>query len=364
VSQDNDLQAIKERIYEEMRIEELLTELECEHVYAEQNGELIVAQLPRNFQSTNKRAVQIKNSPTLTGYVRTKDISGDIFSVVGYVLYECLTFDDVKDYLYQIKAWVCNVLGYEEYLEEWDNFKNSETRKEKKNWNGWLKNIKSKREQREKSVSSNKHNEPLDENILSRYYNYPHAKFVEDGIIPFTQNQWEVGFDPISNRITYPVRNTSGELVGVKGRYVGDDSDIIDHIKYLYIVPCDKSIELWGLHKNLQDILEADEVIIFESAKSVMLAWQYGFKNAVSIEGSSMTPIQATMLKKLGVSQITFAFDKDVDLQEVKRRTSLIKNRLVYAVVDESGLLSNKDAPVDKGEEVWKDLYNNKRKLN
>jgi DNA primase len=354
----SDLKEIKQRIFEEEVIIDLLLALECEHIDTEQGGKLITAQLPLEFGSKNSRAVQVRNQESLTSHIRNKGIKGDIYSVIGYILYRIETFNELKEKLYDIKNWIYETLGWEEladeYLEE----------EPKKDYNKWLKKIKSYRKQRKHSSDHiRKKNKVISEKNLMRYLQHPQWAFRKDGILSETQKEFGVGYDVFTSRITYPVYNKWGKLIGVKGRYVGEDKHVAEMKKYLYLIPCDKSIELYNLHRAKPYIEEQNEVLVFESAKSVMLAHQYGFKNAVSIEGSELSEYQAFLLKELNC-KITFCFDEDLSKTHICKQAKLIKSRLVFAVIDKEHLLKEKMSPVDKGKKVWLQLYqNNKYKI-
>ncbi|ALA47949.1 toprim domain-containing protein [Brevibacillus laterosporus] len=350
---ENDLPVIKERIYDENLIEKILEELECE--YIRQIGNRWEAQLPYKFGSNNRRGVQVYELPSLPSKVRNKGISGDIFMLVGYILYEVTDFEELKEHLHQVKAWVCNVLGWDKYLEHRDDF---EERVERKDYLKFLRGIQKSRKQRKRMQNMrSKENHILNkEQVFSWYRRYPHENFLLDGISIRTQIEFEVMFDDDTQRIVFPIYNADGELVSIKGRYVGKDEWIMDEIKYLYLYSFDKSIELFNLYKALPYIKQTGEVIVFESEKSCMKAWQYGCKNTVAISGSEISPIQAFMLKKLEAN-IIFAFDNDMEEEHSKKQSKQIKTRKCFYIKDKLGLLGEKDAPVDKGEISWKRLY-------
>jgi DNA primase len=134
----------------------------------------------------------------------------------------------------------------------------------------------------------------------------------------------------------------------------------MDNAKYLYIYACDKSLELYNLDRALPYIKEKNEVIVVEGAKTVWLLAQWGCRNVVSIEGSSLTPVQAMLLKELDVD-IVFAFDKDVEMENIMKVTRQIKSRLLTVIYDKDNLLGPKDSPTDKGRYVWTWLYRNCR---
>ena len=97
-----DLQIIKKRIFEEEKIEYLLEQLGCGNIKSEQQGQLITAKLPSEIESSNNRSVQVKVKESLTSYVRSKGVQGDIFNLVQYIL-GC-------EFI-QSKYWICNVLN-------------------------------------------------------------------------------------------------------------------------------------------------------------------------------------------------------------------------------------------------------------
>lgn len=351
----SDLKGIKERIFQEDLIATILQELGCQHIHTEQHGELITAQLPEEFDSQNKRAVQIKMNESLTSYIRNRGISGDIYSIIGYILYRAETFEELKEHLFQTKIWVCNALGWDEYISDSDNYEP----KSKRDWNSWLRPFQQRRKKRIQIQDfENKTNRVLHEAVLNRYSAFPHIQFLKDGIKAETQRIFEIGYCKESQRITYPIRNAKGELIGVKGRYAGQDKHVADTTKYLYLYRCDKSIELYNLHQAKDFISQRKEVLVFESAKSVMLAHQFGFEHSVSIEGNEISPYQAYLLKQLD-AVIVLCFDKDISLQHIQKQLSQMKSRKVYAIMDKNGLLQAKDAPVDRGKQVWETLYEN-----
>jgi DNA primase len=348
----NDLPLIKERIYEEQKIEELLEALDCEHVRPV--GNRFEAMLPERFHSNNRRSVQVYLTDSLPCKVRSKGLSGDLYSLVGYILYEVTERDELADVLFQVKAWICNLFGWHEYITIGDDF---EEIVEKRDYLAFLRPTQKARKQRKRlKVMRDKENIVLDkEAVFSWYRNIPQWNFLEDGISVRTQRIFEVMYDETTERVVFPIYNSQGELVSIKGRYIGKDEWVLDEIKYLYLYSFDKSIELYNLHRALPYIKKTGEVIVFESEKSCMKAYQYGHKNCVAISGSELSPVQAHMLIMLGVSVI-FAFDNDMDLKHIQKQARQIRTRKCFYVKDSLGLLGEKDAPVDRGEVSWKKL--------
>lgn len=359
----SDLREIKNRIYDEELIIDILEALECLSINEEQNGQLFTAQLPSEFQSRNKRAIQIKNNESLTSHIRNKGIQGDIFAVIGYILFDCQEFEDVKVNLFEIKAWLCNLFDWHEYM---DFITGIKIKPKKYEWNSWVKPfLVNKREKERFGMNLNRQNKKIDKSIFTRYIMKPHEEFLKSGINCKTQREFEIGFCMETQRVIYPIYDNDGkEIVGIKGRYVGENKDVAEQQKYLYLIPCDKSILLYNLHRAYSYIQKKKEVYVFESAKSCMLAYQYGFKNTVSLEGNEMSNIQAFLLKQLKVP-ITFCFDKDMEMDFIIKQVKLIRQGICYAILDKENKLDEKDSPIDQSKETWEYLIkHHKYRLN
>jgi DNA primase len=346
----NDFQLIKKRIFEEEKIEHILEELGCWSVTTEQKGELYVAGLP---DGDNDRSVQVRNKEGLSSHIRSKGVKGDIFDIVGYIQFELETEKERTDNLHRIKYWICNLLGYLEFVDEFYRV-TSDNYEAKPEYNKWL----------SKACSSNKSsilqfNKTWCSSILNDYGTVPYMGWLTEGISVRTQKAFGVGIDVRSERVTFPIHNKDGELIGVKGRYCGSDSRIEDKFKYLYIIPCNKSIEFFNLHRALPFIDKYKEVLIVEGAKTTMLLDQWGYKNCISIEGDSLSDDQITLLKTLGLDiNFVFIWDKDKSLEFIKEEVQRLQGRKRFAVYDKDNYLTEKDSPTDKGKKVFQTLIN------
>jgi DNA primase len=344
-----DLQRIKKRIYDEKRIEELLELLECGSISTEQRGNLYVASLP---DGENIRSVQVKNNAALNSNIRSRGIEGDIYNIVSYILYNADTRDALDSTLPRSKYWICSNLGYMEYIDEFYKETSEIVESSVPNYVKWLDKVKTKVD---RNVVANT---PIDIDLLKRYGSIPYKVWIEEGISYKIQKEFGIGIDVQSERVTFPIHDKYGNLIGVKGRYCGKDTSIENKYKYLYIIPCNKSLEFFNLHRALPHIKEKQEVIIVEGAKTVMLLSTWGYKNVLSIEGDSMTEAQLILLKDLGMYiKYIFAWDKDKNLEYVKGEAKRLSGRIRYAISDVANLLEGKDSPVDKGREVWETLY-------
>ena len=113
---------------------------------------------------------------------------------------------------------------------------------------------------------------------------------------------------------------------------------------------------IYGLFENIDEIIKKKEVIIFEGCKSVLLADTWGTHNTAAILTSHLNPNQLKILARLGC-RVVFALDKDVRIRDDHNIKKLKRYVNVEYIWDSSDALGDKDSPVDKGQEVFEQLY-------
>lgn len=185
----------------------------------------------------------------------------------------------------------------------------------------------------------------------------------KEGISDATLTKYQVRFDRSAGRIVYPIHDCHGNLINVKGRIVSSNWQERQARKYTYYYPMIQSDFLFGLYQNQKCIQDKGEVIVFESAKSVMKLESWGICNCVSIETSHFTDEQIKLLLSLH-GNVIIGLDKDVPIPTIKKDLKLLcKLTNVYVIKDNHDLLGQKDAPCDKGLDVWNRLYKEKFRL-
>lgn len=149
----------------------------------------------------------------------------------------------------------------------------------------------------------------LDEELLDAYRMAP-VELLRTGFQKQTLRSFEVGFDQENCRITFPLRNVYGELVGISGRAVFAEQEPKYHIyrrelirRQDFSIPEDYSMGemkralLWNAHVVRPFLLHTDEsVVVTEGFKACMWVWQEAYKNVVALVGSSLSPFHAEML--------------------------------------------------------------------
>lgn len=178
----------------------------------------------------------------------------------------------------------------------------------------------------------------------------------DEGISDHSLRRFQVFYDDFSDRIVYPIRNIDGKIINVSGRTVDANWKEKKLRKYTYFKPLGILDTLYGLSENMDYIKMQNEIIIFEGAKSVMLADSWGVHNTAALLTSHLNPYQLKILAGLGC-KVVFALDKGVDIREDENIKRLKRYVRVEYVWDREDLLEDKMSPVDAGEGVWKNLY-------
>ena len=186
--------------------------------------------------------------------------------------------------------------------------------------------------------------------------------WIKEGISEETLKDFDVRYDKFSNRIVYPIRNLNGDIINIGGRTLDKNYKEKKLRKYTYFYQWGQLDIIYGLFENLNDIKNKGEIILFEGCKSVLKAHTWGIKNTGALLTSHLNPRQLKLLIGLQI-RVVFALDKDVDIREDKRIRELKRFVNVFYIEDADDLLDDKDSPVDKGEEVFIKLYENKRRF-
>ena len=210
---------------------------------------------------------------------------------------------------------------------------------------------------------------------LSVFQKYHHPLWKAEGITDESMDKFRICFSPTQNKIIIPHFDLRGELIGIRGRAINPED--VELGKYRPIKIGDTTyvhqlgFNLYGIHEHEQAIRKLKRAIIFEGEKSVLQDDGFFGPNSVGVAicGSSLNKFQVNLLvKKLGVNEIILALDKEYENprseEGIKYREKLIRMGRKYSyladfsyIFDEEGLLNRKDAPVDKGKDVFERLY-------
>lgn len=223
-----------------------------------------------------------------------------------------------------------------------------------------------------KRWSQDKH-EPFEHPILpeaeyAQYIKEEIPEWLDEGIQQKALDVFDIRVDESSNRIVYPVRDIKGRLINIKARTRYKNFKDLRIPKYINYHEVGVMDYFQSLDMALPAVKEKNEVIIFESVKSVMKAYGWGYRNCVSAEKHTLTPEQVTLLARLHAN-IVFAYDSDINYNQPDVKKDIDKLKFitnVYVINDPYKLLGGeiaKNAPADCGQQVWEELYARKRKV-
>ena len=201
------------------------------------------------------------------------------------------------------------------------------------------------------------------EEILEQYGRTPNLLWLKDGISLSTQRKWAIGYDILSQRITMPIRTSTGEIMAVKGRLNGEPEEF--EPKYLYIVNGPMSQTLFGYSENYSSLYE-NEIFVVESEKSVLRLDSWGYNNVVALGSNSLSTAQAKLLLSLNPKSVTFLLDKSLPLENTKRNADLLKTfctmrqlEIRYWNWEDNISLSDKSAPCDDSQKEFEYILKN-----
>ncbi len=136
-------------------------------------------------------------------------------------------------------------------------------------------------------------------------------------------------FDRFRNRITFPIKNFYGDVVGFTARSlpsseIGKDGQVqAKYINSPETAVYNKSKILFGLHSAKAAIRKTDEAVVVEGQMDCITAHQAGFDNTVATSGTAMTEDHLRLIGRL-TKNLKFCFDSDLaGIQALRRAGEL-----------------------------------------
>ena len=269
--------------------------------------------------------------------------------------------------LYQAIQFVANFFGLT--FSANDIINNEEEPSDWQILNGYAKNTAQEKEEKKFEFKF------YDKKIL-KYLPRPRIlPWLKEGISQEAMDRCGIAFDPVSWGVVIPHYNIDNKLIGIRERtFIKEEENngkykpaILNYQMYNHPL----GFNLYNLNNSKEQIRRIKKVIVFEGEKSCLLYQSYfGIDNDISVAvcGSSMTAYQVDLLKSLDVEEIIIAFDKqfqEIGDKEFKGWTKKLKdlNKKYGTLVrisfmfDKWNLLGYKDSPIDRGPEIFKELF-------
>lgn len=365
---------IKEYIYENNKIEFILTCINCHNIkfHSVENKTYYSAS---RWDGDNPNGVNVSCTEYLS-YISYShnigfDTKLDIFDLISE-RFNCGFYDSY--------IWLCQILNLNP-----DSDKKANEFVLPFSPLAWLKKyneIKSRR-----VLTYEEYNELNKNNTVN--YNYPHVRHAlweDENITNSTFNRFEISYDYMHKRIIVPIRDwRTGKVIAYNGRTTIEDYELFGIKKYYISYGYNKSNNLFGLFENHKAIAEYKKVILFESEKSVLkldaintmnlkrFSLPFNKNLSIAMQGHTASENQIDILVefirevyKIKLNEIIIAFDKDIKEDEIKKTAekiysvSKIFNCKVSYILDRKNLLDEKQSPIDKGLKLFFELYNSR----
>ena len=202
-----------------------------------------------------------------------------------------------------------------------------------------------------------------DTSILDEYAGKYNLMFFRDGISFQTQEYFNVGFDIETLRITVPEYTLDGKLCGIMGRL--NDSKCSKDERWLPIIPCSRSLTLYGYHHDYETIQQKNIVVIGESEKFVQQLHSMGSGIGLATCGCDVSDVQAKHIKSLMTNKIILAYDEGLEEDQIRLQAeklilnnAVFKNKVGYVFDKDNEILpkGSKASPSDMGKEAFTEL--------
>ena len=186
-----------------------------------------------------------------------------------------------------------------------------------------------------------------DESILDEYLGKFNTMFFNDGI-------------------TVPEYTFDGKLCGIMGRSI--DSNCAKEERWLPIIPCSRSLTLYGYHTNYECIQRKNLCVIGESEKFPQQLDTMGSNVGLGSCGCHLSDTQTKYIKGLLVSKNILAYDEGLEEEYIREEAKKLKidnavfhNDVGYIWDSEHQVIpkGSKGSPSDYGKEGYLYLMKN-----
>lgn len=162
------------------------------------------------------------------------------------------------------------------------------------------------------------------------------------------------GGDIFRGRMTVPLMDASGQVIGFTGRIIGDDVNAPKYLNTPQTMIYDKSRHVFGLSQAKETIRTLDEAVIVEGNLDVVSSHQAGIKQVVATAGTAITEGHLKALSRL-TSTIKLAFDGDkAGLAATERAIPLAQSVGVeLSIITLPGGVKDPDELIQKDVGLW-----------
>ena len=213
-------------------------------------------------------------------------------------------------------------------------------------------------------------------------YNVYIKPWIDEGITQEILKHARIGYFPPTGQITIPHFDKDGKFIGLRGRTLSK-LDAERYGKYRPMVIGKKQfnhplgMNLYNLNNSKFNIQKSGIAIIFESEKSTLKYQSYfGIKNDLSVAccGSNISAYQVQLLLDYGAKEMVIAFDRQWQekfdeeynhwTKSLEKLNERFKNDINISIIYDRNMITGyKDAPVDRGQDIFLQLWQERVRL-
>lgn len=195
----------------------------------------------------------------------------------------------------------------------------------------------------------------IDEEAINDYIPLLYIGWFREGIMPWAAKKFGLAYSYKHKRVVVPLRYwMDGSLLGFNQRTTVNNYEEFGIRKYFLTPSYQKSLNLYGLWENREEIEQKRYVVICESEKSVLKRYSRNDGTCVALQGKTLSDEQKRIILGLDVDEVIIALDNDVDIEEVRHICEKFYHiRKVSYVKDSWDLLGEKDSPMDAENKVY-----------
>ena len=203
------------------------------------------------------------------------------------------------------------------------------------------------------------------DDYLNKYPDELPQEWLNEDMTADALKTYNIRIDPSANRIVYPVFDADGNFIGVKGRTRIESYKELGLAKYMNYNKIGTIDYFQGWQQALPEIINRKSVIIFEGIKSCIKAYGWGIPNTVAAETSKLSDGQIQLLLKTKIPEIIIGFDSDQKITDIIKdsKIQLLKRFTNLYILDLTKKFGDKEAPVDRGEELFREVLERKVKI-
>ena len=341
-----DTTSLKEYIFNNNKVEFVLDKIGCKSIKYHSSKNFYSA---TNYNGDNTGAVNVYNTKYLLIHNWTRESEfNDVSDIISLVQYnkKCSFVDAVK-YLH-------NILGL-----ELTPYKKEE-KKEKLDPLAIFKNVIS----RHRAIVDVAEIQAIKEEAINDYVPLLYIDWLREGVMPWAAKKFGLAYSYKYHRVVIPIRYwLDGTLVGFNQRTTVENYEELGIRKYFLTASYRKSLNLYGLWENREEIKDKKTVVICESEKSVLKRYSRNDGTCVALQGKKLSDEQRRIIIGLNVNEVIIALDNDVPIEEVRHICEQFYHiRNVSYVKDRWNLLGDKDAPADAENKVYNFLIKHRVK--